>query len=400
MHRQTRLLLNRFVAAGFLMAFFLALAPSIVIAAGHPLWGSLENGQFEVGFRTVTIVDHSRTFNPTGEKAVPEALSDDGRPLLVYVWYPAKKERDTTFLPFSEYAELSGTIGRHGHPNEESRKRGREEFIGYFAGQGAPAEKLHHLLSVPTGCVKNGIPEKGPFPLIAIAPGIGETPLMHSILAEYIASHGYIVVSVPSMGNDSREMRFTAACTEAQTRDLEFAIGLFHADTTVVKKRTGIVGFSLGSVSALILGMRNADIRCVVSLDGSIGFRDRLPLVRQSPFFDPERLTIPFLHMNVRDYQRNDLGIIDSLVQSQRTIISIRGIQHPNFTTMGMATGLFPGLWKIADHDARIAYETIARHTLAFLDAAMKNETHILPDSGVPKDFLTIRVIEKTGQVR
>ncbi len=384
----------------------LTIIPVLVSAQQHPLWGSLEQGSYGVGFKIISKTDYSRTFRQPGRKLSSDTITEHGRPINIYIWYPSKKTKDSTFIPFSEYLELEGIIGKSINPNENTRKAGREEFINYFLEQGSTLDRLQLLLNSRTACEINTTPEKGPFPLILFAPGIGEAPVVHSIICEYLASHGYVVVQTPSIGMFSREMHFSAICNEAQTRDLEFALSQVCEESYVDSKKIGVIGFSLGSVSALLLGMRNADVCAVVSLDGSIGFKDRISLVKQSPFYDPDVFTVPLLHMNIFGNQRNDLGIIDSLKASHRIIISFKDIQHPNFTSMGLITGLIPGIWKIADRNARAAYETIARYALNFCNGYIKNEqpglkflTNKPADNDVQKDLIQIISIEEKSQV-
>jgi hypothetical protein len=166
----------------------------------------------------------------------------------------------------------------------------------------------------------------------------------------------------------------SASYIETQARDLEYTVTMMREYPSVDIHRIGTVGFSFGSCSALILAMRNIDLDAVVSLDGSIGFKDRIALVKESPFYTPDNVRIPLLHINVMGNKRNDLGIIDSMHSSLRTIISIKGIGHMNFTSIGMVAGVMPGFLKSIEPNAKLGYETICRYTLHFLDAYIKDK--------------------------
>lgn len=369
-------------------------------------WGSLEPGPYAVGYKVIQKNDFSRSFGTRSDPANRVTLDEHPRPLQISLWYPALNSDSSTRMVYEEYVEWIGLIGKHHSPTNETGKSGKDEFYSYFTRQGVVKEKLDQLLTMRTAVTKNCVPEKGLYPLILFAPGIGDSPVMHTIICEYLASHGYIVACAPSMGWTSREMTPTSVCIETQARDLEYIIEFMHEYPNVDVHRTGVVGFSLGSCPALILAMRNIDIDAMVSLDGSIGFNDRLALVQESPFYNPKNVCIPLMHINVMGNKRNDLSIIDSLKYSLRTIVSIRGIGHVNFTSIGMIAGVLPGFWKSIEQNAKIGYETLCTYTLHFLDAYIKEEKKDLKflqnsseENNLPAGFVSIRV-EKPNPTR
>ena len=368
-----------------------ALLHAVVLAQPYPQWGRIEPGQYGVGHRVVLSTDYTRTFNQNTENR--------GRPLQFNIWYPAVKNDSMARMPYVEYVGWIGLIGRKGPLDDEIRNAGKSEFYRYFMSKGVPKEKLDLLLKMPTAVGRNAVEERGPFPVVLFAPGIGESPIMHTILCEVLASHGYLVLAIPSMGWSSREMRFTGSCVEAQMRDLEQAIAWLRDDPHADIRRLGIVGFSLGSCAAILLPMRNTEISAVASLDGSIGFRDRLSLVKSSPFFDPSVFTVPLLHVNVKGNKRNDTAVIDSMKHSMRYIVGIKGITHINFTSLGMIAGIVPGFWKSVERNALPGYETICRYTLDFLNVHVKREkkkANVLTESAQPTagpaGFITVKI--------
>jgi hypothetical protein len=357
-----------------LVFFVLLLMSGIAYCQPFPQWGGLEPGPFAVGYAVLQRIDHSRTFGTRTDLPNKITLDDHPRPIQINIWYPAVKNDSTERMKYEGYVEWIGVIGKSHSLNDEAKKTGRDEFIKYFISSGAPEEKINQLMNTRIAVVRNGIHEKGPFPLILFAPGIGDSPVMHTIICEYLASQGYIVASIPSMGWTTREMVPSASCIETQVRDLEYTIMIMREYPSVDIRRVGTIGFSLGSCSALILAMRNIDVDAVVSLDGSIGFKDRIARVKESPFYHPGTVQIPLLHLNIVGNKRNDLGIIDSMHSSLRTIIGIKGIGHMNFTAIGMVAGVMPGFLPSIEPNAKLGYETICRYTLHFLNAYIKDE--------------------------
>ncbi len=386
---------SNFILKLFIFIFFFDLSYS----QPYQQWGGLDPGPYAIGYKVIQRVDHSRTFGVRIDQPNKVNLDDHPRPLQVNIWYPALKTDSTEQMGYEEYIEWIGTIGKYHALNDETKKAGKDEFYKYFVDRGVPKEKLYELMKMHTAVVKNGQQEKGSFPLILFAPGIGDSPAMHTIICEYLASYGYIIASLPSMGWISREMDLTTLGIETQVRDLECTITLMCEYPYVDMHRIGVVGFSFGSCAALILAMRNIDLDAVVSLDGSIGFKDRIALVKESPFYSPENVRIPFLHINVMENKRNSLSIIDSLRSSHRTIVSIKGIGHINFTSIGMIAGVIPGFWKSVEPNAKLGYETMCRYTLHFLNAHIKEEKKDLKflqntpqENNLPAGFIVIRV--------
>jgi hypothetical protein len=366
-----------------------------------PQWGRLEPGPYAVGYTVMQKIDHSRTFGPRTDLPNRITLDDHPRPIQINVWYPAVKNDSIERMKYEGYVEWIGVIGKTHTLNDDAKKTGRDEFTKYFSSFGTPKEKIVQLMNTVTAAIKNGIHEKGLFPLILFAPGIGDSPVMHTIICEYLASQGYIVASVPSMGWAMREMFPTASCVETQTRDLEYTMTVMREYPSVDIRRIGAVGFSLGSCSALILAMRNIDLDAVVSLDGSIGFKDRITLVKESPFYNPVNVRIPFLHLNVMGNKRNDLVIIDSMRSSLRTIIGIKGIGHMNFTSIGMVAGIIPGFLRSIEPNAKLGYETICRYTCYFLNAYIKDEKkdirflqNTAQENNLPAGFIGTQILK------
>ena len=381
------------------LVFLFILSLNTVKSQQFHQWGGLETGPFAVGYTVVQRVDRSRIFGARTDQPTTSALDGQPRPIQVNIWYPAQKTDTSERMNYEGYVEWIGAIGKSTPLNEETKKAGKDEFIRYFTHSGSPKEKINRLMAMETAVIKNGIREKGPFPLILFAPGVGDSPVMHTIICEYLASHGYIVASVPSMGWLQREMELTASCIETQTRDLEYALAFMREYPFVDIHRIGTVGFSLGSCAALILAMRNTDIDVVVSLDGSIGFNDRIALVKESPFYNPDDVRIPFLHFNIMGNKRNDLAILNSLHSSLRAIVGIKGIGHMNFTSIGMIAAVLPGFLRSIEPNAKIGYETICLYTLRFLNAycmAEKKDLRFLQtvphDCNLPSGFLTVQV--------
>lgn len=129
------------------------------------------------------------------------------------------------------------------------------------------------MLSDKTNAFVNSKAAKEKFPVIVYAPSYEASSIENFMLCEYLASHGYIVVSSPSRGAEMKN--FTGGThkdMEAQARDIEFLIQEVLKFPNAAKESIATMGFSFGGLSNVLAQMRNKHIKAIVSLDGSIRY--------------------------------------------------------------------------------------------------------------------------------
>lgn len=72
----------------------------------HALWGNLEQGPYQVGFKLIEKWDHSRAYYPKCDYEHKQDKGERARPIRVYVWYPAE-ESDISPMLFTKYFHLA-----------------------------------------------------------------------------------------------------------------------------------------------------------------------------------------------------------------------------------------------------------------------------------------------------
>lgn len=334
-----------------------------------PLLAGMATGPHDVGFSVVRTADPSRPFGP--------AAAPVPRPIQISLWYPTAPGHDARRMLFRHYAGHVATEGKPRPLTDEAAREGIGEYVAYHESIGAPPEALAALMETPMLAAYDAPVAAGRHPVVLFAVGKDESPVQHAVLAEYLASHGYLVASVPTMGARTREMTFDQPSVEAHARDLAFLLAYLRRHPSADAGRTGALGYSFGAGAALILAMRDPGVRAVASLDGSVGFRDRTALFEASPLFRPGRMRAPFLHLNARGLERNDPRLIDALVCAPRTVASLDGAEHLDFGSLGAIAGAFPDFrgpdWRFprAPDPAR-THATAARYVLAFFDAHLR----------------------------
>ena len=174
------------ISATLLALCAIASAESGSALAPSALWGKgLAAGPHTVGFRVIEHWDRSRAFPGL-----------EARPIQISLWYPAQARAEAPRMPYRAYVQLyeGGLSG--GFPALDASASTRAEAIW---AQRYP-DVAAHLLPAPTAAVRDAPFADGSHPLLLYAPGYGASPLSHTALCEYLASHGYVVAASPSLG--------------------------------------------------------------------------------------------------------------------------------------------------------------------------------------------------------
>jgi hypothetical protein len=328
---------------------------------------TLPPGPYRVGFRAYELRDRTRMF----EGGVDHTVQP--RPLQTSVWYPARPAGRSEPMRYEEYAVLTAQEAGFQRLAPAQRRSRLDQF--------ADSLRRWNEFEAPTTAFLNAPPASGSFPVVIYGPSFNAPSFENSVLAEFLASHGYIVVSSPCMGWHQRAMTQDALGIEAQVRDmaflLDFARTLPGADTTQVAS----MGFSWGGLSDVVLQLRDPRVRAVVSLDGGVAYF--WPLFKTLPSAGTARMDVPFLFLKSRPVPRDtaikyhvdtSLTFYDSLSYSDAYVVHFDSLVHRNFGAHFLR--LLP-----RDRDEAVqatvnyGYEQIARYVLSFLDTYLKNDS-------------------------
>jgi predicted dienelactone hydrolase len=132
-------------------------------------------GPLPVGVMTTVFVDKSRTDNFTKEP----------RTLVTEIWYPATN--DARNKPKNKYSDFLPTAAT---PEIEA------QIKGAYKMDIATIDKTFW-----NEAVRNAPVREGRFPLVVFSHGNGGTRHQNTFWCDYLASHGYIVVSADHTGN-------------------------------------------------------------------------------------------------------------------------------------------------------------------------------------------------------
>lgn len=333
---------------------------------------ALENGHYRVGFRHYTKSDSTRTysqvFDYTNNK-VP-------RPIPISIWYPAEQQViDLEPMKVLDYLEIL-------KEEEEWENLPNEQILNWFYFANTPSNQQH--LNEQTTAFGDVEPRKGKFPVIVYAPSFQASSIENFAICEYLASHGYIVISSPSRGTETRWFsNHLAKEMETQARDVEFLLKEAGQFPQSELDKIALMGFSFGGLATMITQNRNDLVKAVVSLDGTE--RYQYELLSLSPFYDPAKLDVPYLHMAQKDIPEIVLSeesidpelntkfqLFDSLSHSEAYQLKFHHLTHSYFSTLGVLFADRDTRQDKTDLEIMESYRLMANYTLNFLNASLK----------------------------
>lgn len=309
------------------------LLPAAARAQTPLLWAGLVRGHHGVGYQ-----------------AVGQAAG------TVHLWYPAASPAGRVM-----------TVKRYAGAADSA-------LATFLRRVGLPDSTAATLLDSPLLAREGAQPGGEGYPLVLLAQGNGHDAPDQAVLAEFLASHGFVVAATPSpmIAQPFEREDQVPAFAERQAGDLAAAIGVaaraVGADTT----RLALVAHSFGARSALLLAMRRPGFRALVSLDGGIGTATADSLFRRSPSFRLDAPLPPVLHVNeeLDAFMRPDLSLLRSLRTPRLDIVTLTAMRHIHFTLYGFAAAVLPDLAGLtrALPATGADVQSVAHRTLAFLE--------------------------------
>lgn len=296
-------------------------------AQARPLWYTLEPGPHLPGFRRIWSEDASRIWPRS--PAVDSASGPVARPIRVDVWYPAEDCAGDDRMQLGDYLEMDAPS-----PHFEDLQFLTHRWNEYsYRGLATDSAAYDRLMSAETAACDGAEPSPGRFPLVVYSAGWFNRSPDNTVLAEYLASHGFVVAALPQVNPGLWTFDFTsdAPAIETQIRDMEIAVALLREDPAVDRRRIAAVGYSTGGDVALLLQGRNPLIRAVVGMDASwtLGPGDD---VSSSDFFRPGGHGVPILVVRrAVDEDRADT-VLDTLTAAPRIVVEIPGADHGTFS--------------------------------------------------------------------
>ncbi|MFY9570052.1 MAG: hypothetical protein WAV20_01460 [Blastocatellia bacterium] len=219
-------------------------------------------GPFPVGVTTTVFVDTGRTDN----------LTKQPRTLLTEIWYPATDEAQR--LPKNKYSDF--TPGGVTPEIDELIKKS-------YRMSASEIDKIYW-----NDAHRNAPVRKGRFPLVVFSHGNGGSRNQNTFWCDYLASHGYIIVSADHTGNarwtiiDGKPVVFQASernqSANDRPLDVRFLLDqMIRWDRGADKRfagridtdRAAVAGMSFGSFTAHWASDQDPRFKAVIAMSGA-----------------------------------------------------------------------------------------------------------------------------------
>jgi dienelactone hydrolase len=355
-------------------------------------------GPYPVGLKVVQQYDYSRTWHGTVDELGQPYTGERARPLQTLIWYPADKAKGET-MTMRDYAMLRVT------ETDFDAKPGSGGVLPPDEGRKAALDD--HLRAYRDAPLK-----AGRFPVVIYAPSFSNTAWENADLCEFLAGYGYVVLASPDMGASTRGMTGDLPGIEAQARDITFLIGYASTLPDTDGSEVAVGGFSWGGISNLFAASHDSRIRALFALDGSMRYFPGL--IKQSGYARPDQMRIPLLFFTQGDVSLEEQeqmlndpermtgrNTLNAWTHGDLITVRMLGMTHGEFSSMFQRDESF---WKNsarfmkADYtraDGTTAYAWVARYTLHFLDAYLKQDAAAMAwlkktpaENGAPAHFL------------
>ncbi|MFZ0520389.1 MAG: hypothetical protein WAL95_05170 [Candidatus Acidiferrales bacterium] len=310
-------------------------------------------------------------------------------------------------MTVGDYVQLADTEIHFNAPKEHDE----------HGENGAKGNRWRALLKasfdIPLWAVRDAEPAKGRYPILVYAPSDSSVAWENADLCEYLASHGYVVLASPSMGESTRDMTDDLDGINAQARDVSFLVNYAKSLPDADSSEVAVVSWSWGGISSLFAAARDSRINALVELDGSMRYYPGL--VKTAGDIHPERMTIPLLfftrNMSLEDLENDGVppadkvgpNVLNAWIHGDLLTVNMLGMAHPEFSSMFQRRESAQRFAEnqVADYgreDANTSYAWVARYTLGFLDAYLKHDASARAflektpaENGVPKHFMSIQ---------
>lgn len=358
--------------------FLLAVLLTVVSAANAQSLFTFSNGPGEhgVGVRFVKQYDGSRPFAKSRSFWAGGRAKDDlGRPLQTVIWYPAAKGGKP--VRYGDYLSLIGWETNFNlSPREE--KDLVDAWLRMVTDGKRPAQVAAERAK-PMWAVRGAAPKDGKFPVVIYAPSINNTAFENADLAEFLASHGYIVISSPTIGADRRYIKWDLAHAEMQAADIRFLIDYARTLPQADMSRVAAAGFSWGGLTNILAASKDKRIKALVSMDGAVRYYNSL--IAQAKYAVPENIKTPLLYLaqgpasveeNIRIEQDLTGSFIGRMSMADVYMLTMYPMEHVHFGSSFIRFDDVSGYKEYTPEEVSFAYSLGARYILNFLNGYLK----------------------------
>lgn len=336
-------------------------------------------GVHGVGVRYVKQYDRTRSFTPE-RGVIASVFSKDenrGRPLQTVIWYPAGKGGQG--IQYDEYLQLAGwETDLQASPRQQ--KKTVDAWL-QMVTDGKRNRQVEAERRRVMWAVRDAPPTAGKFPVVIYAPSVNNTAFENADIAEFLASHGYIVIAAPSVGTRSRWIKKDLMHAELQAGDIRFLIDYARTLPQADMARVAVAGFSWGGLSNVLAAAQDPRIKALVCLDGAVRYYNSV--VVQAKYAQAEKLTTPLLFLaqspasmetNIRFKEDMSGSFLSGMVNADVYLLTLYPMDHVHFGSSYIRLDDPAEYKEYTAAEVSFAYSLGARYVLHFLNGYLKND--------------------------
>ncbi len=322
-------------------------------------------GEHGVGVRFVEQYDSTRSFKGSAH----------GRPIQTVVWYPAHKKGKP--VSYGDYVDLIGWETNFGL-SPAARKQLVDKWID-FVIDGKRGAQAQLERGKPMWAVRDAPPKAGSYPVVIYAPSTNNTAFENADLAEYLASHGYIVISSPTIGANGRYIQRDLKHAELQVSDIRFLITYANTLPQADMARVAVAGFSWGGMTNVLAAAKDSRIKALVCMDGAVRYYNML--VMTAGYAVPAKMKTPVLYLaqtpasmetNIKYKEDMSGSFLDGMVKADVYLLTMYPMNHVNFGSSFIRFDDPAEYREYTAQEVSFAYTLGTRYILNFLNGYLK----------------------------
>lgn len=237
--------------------------PLFLVQGQDENWAALPFGQEKVGFKSVWETDYSRAYRYKGDFM--------NRPILINLWYPAE-DQDGQDMSYGDYFDLRSTDTLLDELSKEYVAYNMATLAYQFFGK-EPNElnesensALQTFLKQKIPVQKNALEKSARYPLIIYHQGFGASYEDNALLAQFLASHGFVVIGSSYFHNSDQD--FGVMGGAQSVKDISYLINYASKLDLIDASNIALVGHSGGAQASVLAKSNTVNlIKAVVSLE-------------------------------------------------------------------------------------------------------------------------------------
>lgn len=327
-----------------------------------------------VGLKVLKLYDSSRTFDTTKQS------KNIHRPVKIDMFYPSPEKPATAPLTYGDILDMYEQRFAFDTPIDSCKKTTR--MFGKMFGDALHINPYTKMLDYKLSIYKNLAVSNGKHPLIIYAAGMNGSSWDNPVLFDSLASNGYVVASVSSVGLYPGYMS-GAVDIDEQVKDILYTIKQMKALPYVDVNKIGIVSWSLGGTAAIKAALLSKDIKAIISYDGTDlhaygpdkDWDKEYNEIRSIAPANVKDITVPYMYLRSEHPSK-----IDSLYSSlalasskEKFFLKLGDAVHEDFSSMPLIANHVEPMRK---NDHAEYHAAINRLTLIFFDEYVKGDNN------------------------